>query len=163
MTVTLASLDPYLTRIAYNLHFTHWPTVDVDDILQEMRVYVLEQETLPAFAQRSAGHIAKGAAWHVRHVLRDTYTRYHAGQRIAWADPMPEKPLVAQDDLDEVAVDARLLVEQLFDAVPANVRHALELKLAGYGTGEIAADCGVTTATVCRWVHKAKETLCGLL
>lgn len=163
MTVTLASLDSYLVCIAYNLHFTHWPMADVDDILQEMRLYVLEQQKLPEFAQRTPGHIAKGAAWHVRHVLRDTYTRYHDGQRIAWADPLPEKPLAAQDDLDEAKLDARLLVEQLFDALPANVRHALELKLAGYGTGEIAVECAVTTATVCRWVHKAKETLCGLV
>lgn len=155
----LTALDPYLTRIAYNLQATHWPTADPQDILQEMRLYVLEQATLPGFCDRTAGHVAKGAAWHARHVLRDTYTRWHNGCRIAWADPLPDRTVAGATEPDDAALDAAMLVERLLSLVGEKIRQALRLKLEGYTVSEIAGMCGVTTMTVYRWEHKAKAIL----
>lgn len=156
---TLTALDPYLTRIAYNLQATHWPTADPQDILQEMRLYVLEQAALPGFSDRTAGHVAKGAAWHARHVLRDTFTRWHNGSRISWADPLPDPLRACATERDDDSLDAKMLLERLFALVGADVRQALQLKMDGYSTPEIAGLCGVTATTVYRWVHKAKAIL----
>lgn len=163
---SLTSLDPYLTRIAYNLQATDWPMVDAQDILQEMRFYVLQQAALPGYSSRTPGHVAKGAAWHARHVLRDTFTRWHNGARIAWADPLPEGMAAGATEPDDAALDASMLVERLFALVERlfalvgdKIRQALQLKLEGYTVSEIADMCSVTTMTVYRWEHKAKAIL----
>jgi len=158
----LTSLDPYLERIAHNLQRTHWQMVDVEDIWQEMRLYVLQQAALPSFSNRTAGHVARGAAWHARHVLRDTYTRWHNGARIACADPLPEYGSLPSVRPDDDALDARLTVEKLLGQVDDDIRMALRLSMDGYSWPEVADICGVTATTVYRWVHKAKAALDGL-
>jgi hypothetical protein len=83
-------IDPYLLRIAHNLHRTTWPQVDPDDFHQEMRLWFLEKYGQADCTEHKKGWYSQGAAWHARHWARDLYTRFHKGKRIAWADPLPE-------------------------------------------------------------------------
>lgn len=84
-------IDEYLLRCARKLHHRHWPQVDPDDFHQEMRLWFFERwGNNPEVSQHSRGYYSQGAVWHCQHWARHEYTRFHKGERIAWADPLPE-------------------------------------------------------------------------
>lgn len=161
---TIVSLQSYLTRIAHNLHRTHWSQVPADDILQEMNLHIAEQaEADPAFLQQSPGYVTKAAAWHARHWLRDTYTRFHRGQRVSAGLPLetddedrPADEIYAATEPDrEIAIDVRSALAGLNKM---SLRVAM-LKMQGLKRAEIAAELGTSSQALTTHLKRIEEAL----
>lgn len=162
---TVVSLQDYLNRIAHHIVRTDWTQASPDDVLQTMNLYIAERaEQDPTFLQQAPGYITKAAAWEARHWLRDTYTRYHRGRRIAASVPLetddedgcPADEVYAAPEPDrELAVDVREALSGL-DKVS---REIAQLKLAGWTHREIAQEYGWTAANVSNYVRKIKAAL----
>lgn len=74
LTDRIQKLQPRLSRIAWNIHLTHYPEHAPDDILQEMNLYILEQAQVnPAYLGHPDKYVCNGAAFYARTWCRDQY------------------------------------------------------------------------------------------
>lgn len=162
---TIVELQDYLTRISHNLHNTHWSQVPADDILSEMNLYIAEQAEADAtFLDQAPGYISKAAAWHARHWCRDQFTRYLHGERVAAGlalqtddeDSRPADEVYAAPQVDEdIAIDVRAALAGL-DEVSFQVA---QLKMAGMGRTEIAAELGYSKQALSTYLKRIEAAL----
>jgi len=162
---TIVSLQSYLTRIAHNLHRTHWSQVPADDILQEMNLHIAEQaEADPAFLEQTRGHITKAAAWHARHWCRHTFTRYHNGERVGAGIPLET------DDKDERPADELYAAPEPDNDLAIDVRAALvgldkmslrvaTLKMAGWRRCDIAEELNTSSQALSIYLKRIEAVL----
>lgn len=162
---TIVELQDYLSKISHRICQTHWPQADPDDVLQEMSLYVAERaQQDPAFLQQAPGYVTKAAAWHARHWLRHTFTRFHLGQRIAAGIPLetdedderPADEIFASPQLDnDIAIDARTALAGL-DEISLAVA---ELKMAGLQRKEIAEELGFSSQALGTYLKRIEAAL----
>lgn len=159
-TVLLTRIDPYLQRIAYDLARQSGYLLDVDDLAQEMRLYICAgAKRDPHLLAQTDGFIARGAAWHARHYIRHGYTRMLDGQRIAWADPIDEAMHLADDALPLEVGGISDDLAAVIEALPDSLRRTIGYLGQGYKQYEIAALLGVTPQAVSAYVRKCKAAL----
>ena len=161
---TVVELQHYLTRIAHNLHHTHWTQVPADDILSAMNLYIAERaQADPDFLDQAPGYITRAAAWHARHWCRDTFTRYHNGERISAglpletdddARPADEVYAAPQPDND-LALDVRTALAGLDETSLA----VAELKMQGWRRKDIAARLGYSSQALSTYLKRVEAAL----
>jgi DNA-directed RNA polymerase specialized sigma24 family protein len=165
---TIVDLQDYLTRIAHNLHNTHWTQVPADDILSEMNLFIAEKaQEDPTFLDQTPGYITRAAAWHARHWCRDTFTRYHNGERISRSVPIevnedkeedrrPAYEAYAAPEVDsDIAIDVREALTGL-DEVSLAVA---ELKMQGWRRKDIAAKLGYSSQALSTYLRRIEAAL----
>jgi DNA-directed RNA polymerase specialized sigma24 family protein len=162
---TVVQLQEYLTRIAHNLHNTHWTQVPADDLLSEMNLYIAERaEAEPEFLTQSRGYVTKAAAWHARQWCRDTFTRCHNGQRVSQGLPLetddddqrPADEVYAMPQPDsDIAID----VQEALAGLDELTRQIAVLKMQGMARVDIAKAVGKSSQSLSRPLHKIEEAL----
>jgi len=163
---TIVSLQSYLTRIAHNLHRTHWSQVDPQDILAEMNLHIAEQaEADPAFLEQTRGYITKAATWHARHWCRATFTRHYNGQRVSANvalemdgddnDRPTDEVYTAPQPDNDIAIDIRTALAGL-DGVSFRIA---QLKMAGMKRKDIAAELGMSSQGLSWYLRRIEAAL----
>jgi len=161
----IVDLTDYIDRIAGNLHHTHWQQVPVEDIAQEMVLYIAERvEADPAFLNQSPGYVTKAAAWAARHWCRDRFTRYLHGERVGKdvsleteADnELPADEVYAAPEVDgDIAIDVHEALAGLDEAA----RRVAEMRLAGWRRCDIAAEMGTSSQNLQQFYRRIETAL----
>ena len=130
-----------------------------------MTLYVAEQaQQDPAFLDQSPGYVTRAAAWHARHWLRHTYTRFHRGERVSAGLPLetdeddsrPADEVYAAPQQDnDLALDIRTALAGL-DEISLKVA---TLKMQGLKRTEIARELGTSSQNLSRHLRKIEAAL----
>jgi len=133
-----------------------------------MTLYVAEQaQQDPAFLDQSPGYVTRAAAWHARHWLRHTYTRFHRGERVSAGLPLetdeddsrPADEVYAAPQQDnDLALDIRTALAGL-DEISLKVA---TLKMQGLKRTEIARELGTSSQNLAQYLRKIEAVLAPL-
>lgn len=143
----------YLRRIAWYLWRAYLPSVDPDDLVQEMALYILERGRRDrAYLAHPDGYLTKSAAWHARSVCR----ALHDGRM----QPLPAGWPVASPAFD---ADRRVAVAQALRGLSEKDRQVARLISAGYKGRALSARTGLSLASLTRYRARIRRALDGLM
>jgi RNA polymerase sigma factor (sigma-70 family) len=148
----LVGMQSYLLGIATNVVSTSYPDADREDVLSEINVYLLKRSEIdPQFLHQTRAYIARAAAWHAAHWLRDHYTCVRNGNRMDRQQYIGD---LAVADLpfydDSVQREVQIGLAEFLHGLDGRKRRIVDLRMQGYSNREIARSEGITPQAVGR-------------
>jgi len=149
MTTTIESLQEYLERIAWKLHYQYYQATPAEDILQQMNLFLLERaQEDPTFFDQSPRYISRAAAWAARDWLKPSRKGANYGEdRAAFSLDAENKD--GADPAESIAAetgdnDISIAVRDALDTLTGKARDLAALMLQGMRIGEAAAELGIS-------------------